>query len=319
MSSINTTARELLLKVVFYGPGLGGKTTSLQAVFANAPPDRRGKLVSLATPVDRTLYFDFLPLRLPPHGGLSVRAQLFTVPGQVYFNATRRLVLAGADGIVFVADSQRERLEANVESLDNLRDNLVEHGRDLARVPHVMLWNKRDLESVTAIDDLERVLNLHRAPSFATVATRGEGVPDALEAILKLVLDAQELPAIALPSPPPPPVRRSPPMADAPPASQLEEALADAAHRQPSAPRQSAVARFAAETAVPDTRPALKATKAAPADAPPPSVSNEHSKEGSNEGPSPSQRAPAATREYTESTNAAPYPVSASLFPKALR
>lgn len=311
MSSINTTARELLLKVVFYGPGLGGKTTSLQAVFASAPPDRRGKLVSLATPVDRTLYFDFLPLRLPPYAGLSVRAQLFTVPGQVYFNATRRLVLAGADGIVFVADSQRERLEGNIESLDNLRENLIEHGRELSRVPHVMLWNKRDIEPATPIDELERVLNAHAAPSFATVATRGEGIPEALEKILQLVLAAQDLSAAALPSPAPPPARRSPPLAEGPSSSMLEDALAQAAHRQPSSPPRPLVARAPAEIDPQSVKPALKATNAAPPestrDAPPLSR------------PTPSERVPPGTREYTDSTNAAPYPVSASLFPKALR
>src|SRR5512138_1290885 len=137
MPVVNPLARELVFKVVYYGPGLGGKTTTLQHIHATAKPELRGKLVSLATPVDRTLYFDFLPVRLPPVRGMNVRLQLFTVPGQVYFNATRKLVLTGADGIVFVADSQLVRADANLESLENLRENLVEQGRDLARLPLV--------------------------------------------------------------------------------------------------------------------------------------------------------------------------------------
>lgn len=192
MASLNTAARELVLKIVYYGPGLGGKTTSLQALHDAAPPERRGKLVSLATPVDRTLYFDFLPLRLPPLRGLAVRLQLFTVPGQVYFNATRRLVLSGADGIVFVADSQSERIDANLESLENLRENLAEHGRDLATLPHAFAYNKRDLPDLISIEELDRQLNLHHVPSFGTVATSGEGVQRTLDTITKLVLEAYE-------------------------------------------------------------------------------------------------------------------------------
>jgi mutual gliding-motility protein MglA len=192
VASLNTAARELVLKIVYYGPGLGGKTTSLQALHDASPPERRGKLVSLATPVDRTLYFDFLPLRLAPVRGLAVRLQLFTVPGQVYFNATRRLVLSGADGIVFVADSQAERIDANLESLENLRENLAEHGRDLATLPHAFAYNKRDLPELLSTEELDRQLNSHRAPSFGTVAIRGEGVQTTLDAITKLVLDAYE-------------------------------------------------------------------------------------------------------------------------------
>lgn len=192
MASLNTAARELVLKIVYYGPGLGGKTTSLQSLHDASPPERRGKLVSLATPVDRTLYFDFLPLRLPPLRGLAVRLQLFTVPGQVYFNATRRLVLSGADGVVFVADSQKERIDSNLESLENLRENLAEHGRDLATLPHAFAYNKRDLPELFSIEELDKQLNLHRAPSFGTTAITGDGVQTTLDAITKLVLDAYE-------------------------------------------------------------------------------------------------------------------------------
>ena len=135
MASVNPLSRELVFKIVYYGPGLGGKTTTLEHIHATAKPEHRGKLVSLATPVDRTLYFDFLPVRLPPIRGMNVRLQLFTVPGQVYFNATRKLVLTGADGIVFVSDSQVARADANLESLENLRENLADQGRELARDP----------------------------------------------------------------------------------------------------------------------------------------------------------------------------------------
>ena len=189
MPAVNPLAHEVVFKVVYYGPGLGGKTTSLQYVHATARPEHRGKLVSLATPVDRTLYFDFLPVRLPGVRGSSVRLQLFTVPGQVYYNATRKLVLTGCDGLVLVFDSQRARGDANLESLENLRENLVAHGRDLADIPHVVQYNKRDLYDVLPHDELERQLNPGGAPSFATVAMTGEGIYESLEAVTRSVLE----------------------------------------------------------------------------------------------------------------------------------
>jgi mutual gliding-motility protein MglA len=188
MASVNALARELVFKVVYYGPGLSGKTTTLQHVHATAKPEHRGKMVSLATPVDRTLYFDFLPIRIPHVRGMGIRLQLFTVPGQVYYNATRKLVLTGADGLVFVADAQAARMDANLETLQNLGDNLREHGRTLAAVPHVIQHNKMDLPDVLSSEELDRALNLHKAPSFATIATTGVGVYEALEAITRLVL-----------------------------------------------------------------------------------------------------------------------------------
>lgn len=189
MPVVNQLARELVFKVVYYGPGLGGKTTSLHHIHATSRPEHRGKMLSLATPVDRTLYFDFLPIRVPNVRGMNVRLQLFTVPGQVYYNATRKLVLTGADGIVLVFDSQRGRGDANLESLENLSENLRAHGRELSSVPHVIEYNKRDLFDVSPIDELERQLNLHGAPSFASVATSGEGIYEALEAITRGVLE----------------------------------------------------------------------------------------------------------------------------------
>jgi signal recognition particle receptor subunit beta len=192
MASLNPLTREVVFKVVFYGPGLGGKTTTLQYVHAATKPEHRGKMVSLATPMDRTLYFDFLPLRVPRVRGMSVRLQLFTVPGQVYYAATRKLVLTGADGVVFVADSQSGREDANQESLEDLITNLAEHNRALASLPHTFHWNKRDLSDIVPIDELDRKFNPQGAPSLGTVATRGAGVFEGLERITRMVLRAYE-------------------------------------------------------------------------------------------------------------------------------
>jgi signal recognition particle receptor subunit beta len=188
VAQVNPLTREVLIKLVYYGPGLGGKTTSLQKVHAASPPETRGKIVSLATPVDRTLYFDFMPLRVGPVHGYPVRLQLFTVPGQVYFNATRKLVLTNADGVVFVADSQRERQDANLESLQNLAANLAEQERSLSGVPHVLQYNKRDLSNVLAVPDLEQGLNQLGVPSFESSAARGLGVLEPLDELVRLVL-----------------------------------------------------------------------------------------------------------------------------------
>jgi mutual gliding-motility protein MglA len=192
MASLNPLTREVVFKIVFYGPGLGGKTTTLQHIHAASDPDHRGKMVSLATPMDRTLYFDFLPLRMPLLHGMHVRLQLFTVPGQVYYGATRKLVLTGADGVVFVADSQAARLDANLESLEDLGVNLAEHHRALTSIPHTFHWNKRDIPDVLPVADLERALNPGGAPSHETIATRGDGVFEGLERIAKLVFAAYQ-------------------------------------------------------------------------------------------------------------------------------
>jgi len=192
MASVNPHTRELVFKLVFYGPGLGGKTTTLQYIHAATKPEHRGKMVSLATPTDRTLYFDFLPIRVPRVRGMAVRLQLFTVPGQVYYAATRKLVLSGADGVVFVADSQAGRLDTNQESLDDLHANLADHNRTLAEVPHTFHWNKRDLSDLVPIEDLDRRFNTRGAPSLGTVATKGEGVFEGLERITRLVLKSYE-------------------------------------------------------------------------------------------------------------------------------
>jgi signal recognition particle receptor subunit beta len=192
MASLNPLTRELVFKIVFYGPGLGGKTTTLQYIHAATKPEHRGKMVSLATAMDRTLYFDFLPIRVPRVRGMSVRLQLFTVPGQVYYGATRKLVLTGSDGVVFVADSQQGRLDANQESLEDLEVNLADHNRTLEQVPHTFHWNKRDLSDLVPIAELDRKFNAHAAPSLGTVATQGEGVFEGLERITRLVVRAYE-------------------------------------------------------------------------------------------------------------------------------
>ncbi|MEO7110363.1 MAG: GTPase domain-containing protein [Polyangiaceae bacterium] len=190
MASLNPLTRELVFKIVFYGPGLGGKTTTLQYIHGATKAEHRGQLVSLATPTDRTLYFDFLPVRVEPVQGMHVRLQLFTVPGQVYYSATRKLVLTGADGVVFVADSQSARADANQEALEDLNTNLAEHGRALSKMSHTFQWNKRDIKEVASIEELDRRFNLFSAPSVATVATNGEGVFKGLEEITKLVIEA---------------------------------------------------------------------------------------------------------------------------------
>jgi mutual gliding-motility protein MglA len=188
MSSVNLYAKEISLKIVYYGPGLGGKTSSLQHIHRAIKPDARGQLVSLSTGVDRTLYFDFLPVKLPKLRGYTIRVQLYTVPGQVHYNSTRKLVLTGADGIVFVADSQKPRREANIESFQNLQENLREQGLSLEKVPHLLQYNKRDMNELLTVAELDAALNPHRAPAFETSAATGMGVFEALKSITTLVL-----------------------------------------------------------------------------------------------------------------------------------
>jgi signal recognition particle receptor subunit beta len=220
MTFINYASREINCKIVYYGPGLGGKTTNLEHVFAKVSPDTRGKMVSLATETERTLFFDFLPVDLGTVRGFKTRFHLYTVPGQVYYNASRKLILKGVDGVVFVADSQIERMEANVESMQNLYDNMAEYGYDLTKIPFVVQYNKRDLPNAAPIKDLQAQLNpgwevteatrqreipnpwepgemlveqrdgiwIERAPAFESVAVTGDGVFETLKAVAKLVL-----------------------------------------------------------------------------------------------------------------------------------
>ena len=220
MSMINYASREINCKIVYYGPGLGGKTTNLEFVYNKVTPNTRGKMVSLATETERTLFFDFLPIDLGTIRGFKTRFHLYTVPGQVYYNASRKLILKGVDGVVFVADSQVERTEANVESMQNLYDNMAEYGYDLTKIPFVIQYNKRDLPNAAPIKELQAQLNpgwevadparqremanpwnpdelliqrrdgvwIERAPSFESVAITGDGVFDTLKAVAKLVL-----------------------------------------------------------------------------------------------------------------------------------
>ena len=221
MSVINYASREINCKIVYYGPGLGGKTTNLEHVYARVAPDTRGKLISLATENERTLFFDFLPVDLGTIRGFKTRFHLYTVPGQVYYNASRKLILKGVDGVVFVADSQVERQEANIEAMQNLYDNMAEYGYDITRMPFVIQYNKRDLPNAAPIDELDSFLNpgfevvdparqrlmadpgnpsrllveqlptgewVERVPSVEAVAVAGDGVFDTLKAVSKLVL-----------------------------------------------------------------------------------------------------------------------------------
>ena len=221
MSMINYASREINCKIVYYGPGLGGKTTNLEHVYAKVTPDTRGKLISLATETERTLFFDFLPVDLGTIRGFRTRFHLYTVPGQVYYNASRKLILKGVDGVVFVADSQTDRMEANMESMQNLYDNMAEHGYDITRMPFVVQYNKRDLPNAAPLAELQAALNpgwevteaarqravpdpqhpgeflvqqldtgewVERAPHYEAVAVSGDGVFDTLKAVSKLVL-----------------------------------------------------------------------------------------------------------------------------------
>src|SRR2546430_10500053 len=227
MSMINYASREINCKLVYYGPGLGGKTTNLEHIYGKVSPNTRGKMISLATETERTLFFDFLPVDLGTIRGFKTRFHLYTVPGQVYYNASRKLILKGVDGIVFVADSQVERMEANQESMQNLYDNLSEYGYDITRMPFVVQYNKRDLPNAAPIDELQLALNpgwevgevikqriapdpyhagenlveriatgewVERATYFEAVAVSGEGVFHTLQALSQLLLHTLTLP-----------------------------------------------------------------------------------------------------------------------------
>jgi signal recognition particle receptor subunit beta len=186
LSFINFAAREINCKLVYYGAGLGGKTTNLQVIFDNAP--NKGKMISLATESDRTLFFDFLPLDLGTVRGFKTRFHLYTVPGQVFYDASRKLILRGVDGVVFVADSQEERMDANLEALDNLADNLKEHGYDFTKVPYVLQMNKRDLPNALPMDVLSKELVRRGEPVFEAIAYKNVGVFETLKEVARLVL-----------------------------------------------------------------------------------------------------------------------------------
>jgi signal recognition particle receptor subunit beta len=188
MTFINYASREINCKIVYYGPGLCGKTTNLQHIYDSTAQEAKGKLISLATETDRTLFFDFMPLELGTVRGFKTRFHLYTVPGQVYYDASRKLILKGVDGVVFVADSQEERMDANVESLYNLEENLATQGYDLMQLPYVLQLNKRDLPNVIPMEDLAYELQKKGEPVYEAIASNGTGVFDTLKAVAKQVL-----------------------------------------------------------------------------------------------------------------------------------
>ena len=188
MSMINYASREINCKIVYYGTGLGGKTTNLEYVYSKINPDSRGKMISLATETDRTLFFDFLPIDLGEIRGFKTRFHLYTVPGQVYYNASRKLILKGVDGVVFVADSQTQRAEANIEAMHNLYENVESYGYDMETIPFVIQYNKRDLPDVQSVEELRAQLNPGGVPDFEAVATDGSGVFETLQGVSKLVV-----------------------------------------------------------------------------------------------------------------------------------
>lgn len=188
MSFINFAAREINCKIVYYGAGLGGKTTNLQWIFEQTLGKTGGKMISLATETDRTLFFDFLPLDLGTVRGFKTRFHLYTVPGQVFYDASRKLILRGVDGVIFVADSQEERMDANYEALENLNDNLKEHGYDFMKVPYILQLNKRDLPSALPVEDLKKALLKKGEPTLEAVAYKGVGVFETLKEVARLVL-----------------------------------------------------------------------------------------------------------------------------------
>ncbi len=190
MSFINYSSREIILKIVYYGPGLCGKTTNIKFIYAATNPDARGKLISLETKQERTLFFDFLPLSLPAIRGFKTRLHLYTVPGQVFYRESRKLIMKGADGVIFVADSQRERHEANLVALDDLQENLAEYGYDINKIPFIIQYNKRDLPNILPTDELRRDVNLWGVPDFESIASApdGPGVFETLKAVAKMIL-----------------------------------------------------------------------------------------------------------------------------------
>jgi len=188
LTFINYASREINCKIVYYGPGLGGKTTNLQYVYDKTAPNAKGKMISLATETDRTLFFDFLPLELGSVRGFKTRFHLYTVPGQVFYDASRKLILKGVDGIIFVADSQSERMDANIESVNNLEQNLKLQGYDLMKIPYALQLNKRDLSNVVSVEDMKKELVRKGEPVLEAVASTGTGVFDTLKAVAKQVL-----------------------------------------------------------------------------------------------------------------------------------
>ncbi|MFO1031892.1 MAG: GTPase domain-containing protein [Planctomycetota bacterium] len=285
MVQINFALKEVNCKVVFYGPGMSGKTTNLEIVHQKAPEENKGELTSISTDGDRTLFFDFMPLDLGNVAGMRTKFQLYTVPGQVYYNSTRKLVLQGVDGVIFVADSDPEKMDENIESYSNLIENLAEYGKDVRELPHVIQYNKRDLPNAMPTAEMDKRLNKFGVPTFEAVAYTGEGVFPTLKTLAAMVLESIEKidgrnPRKAAPKPAAKaPVAAAPAPAQAPaakaaapaarPAAASKPAAAPAGARKPApaaAPAARAAAKPAAASAAPKRASAAPATpSAAPA------------------------------------------------------
>ena len=248
MVQINFALKEVNCKVVFYGPGMSGKTTNLEIVHQKAPEENKGELTSISTDGDRTLFFDFMPLDLGNVAGMRTKFQLYTVPGQVYYNSTRKLVLQGVDGIIFVADSDPDKVEENIESYSNLIENLAEYGKDIRELPHVIQYNKRDLPNALPVSELDKSMNKFGVPTFEAVAYTGEGVFPTLKTLAAMVLESIEKvdgrnPRKPAAAPTAPKTSTKPAAANPAPAT----ATARPAGRQAAAPRQAAPQRAAAK------------------------------------------------------------------------
>lgn len=265
MVQINFARREVNCKIVFYGPGLSGKTTNLEIIHKKVPAGARGQLTSIATEQDRTLFFDFMPLDLGTVAGMKTKLFLYTVPGQVYYNSTRKLVLQGADGIVFVADSDPNRMPDNLESLKDLEENLKEYGIDMRRIPLVLQFNKRDLPGAMPMAEMNAKLNSYEAPTFEAVAVKGDGVMQTLKGLSKIVIE--KLNDDYAPGKVSGPAKPASAVVSAPPAAPAEVKQKSA--MPPAVPPPPPKPKTAAQPAVPRPEPVV-ATKAPPP--PPPRV-----------------------------------------------
>jgi hypothetical protein len=265
MVQINFALKEVNCKVVFYGPGMSGKTTNLEIVHQKAPEENKGELTSISTDGDRTLFFDFMPLDLGNVAGMRTKFQLYTVPGQVYYNSTRKLVLQGVDGVIFVADSDPDKVDENIESYANLIENLTEYGKDIRELPHVIQYNKRDLPNALSVAELDKSMNKFGVPTFEAVAYTGEGVFPTLKTLAAMVLESIEKvdgrnprkPAGRKPAPPAPPARPAAPRAAAPVPAPAPAPAAAAPGQRVAAQRSAPVVRRAAAA----PRPAASARK----------------------------------------------------------
>jgi signal recognition particle receptor subunit beta len=293
MVQINFALKEVNCKIVFYGPGMSGKTTNLEIVHQKAPEENKGELTSISTDGDRTLFFDFMPLDLGNVAGMRTKFQLYTVPGQVYYNSTRKLVLQGVDGVIFVADSDAEKMAENIESYENLVENLAEYGKDIRELPHVIQYNKRDHPNAMPVEEMDRQMNRFGVPTFEAVAVTGEGVFPTLKVLAGMVLESIDRmdnrrqpargaspgaarggaarpgapaarPAAAPAQPAAAPANRAPGRPAARPAAQQPAAAAGARPGRPAAARSATARPSPSKAVAPAVRRQAAATAAAP-------------------------------------------------------